>query len=237
MTVANDGNVGIGTQNPSAKLEAVQTTAEFPTSAKLATELDGVVGQTSGPGNPERAGVRGIHTGWGPGVKGESGVSDGVRGDTASSDAAGVAGWNSVSGNLGRLGGGNYGVYGQADGTGNNGVRGKHLSNNNFGLLGNGDYGVFGCAYWASGSGVSGQNAASGTSGSLGGGDHGVKSDGNLQVNNGAFKAISDQRTRPTVRRSPGQPLTAAGCASSLVASVPSQLLLRAAQSCHLRPL
>jgi len=163
--VDNDGDVGIGTTSPSAKLhidsegntelriehDDFKNSISFyaSTTKKGYIEKDDDYGllKMSADGINDHitimqsTGKVGIGTSVADGklhVVGSS--SQGVHGD--SDDAEGVWGENSTSGNFGYLGGSSIGVYGESKNA--EGVWGKNGASGNFGYLGSSSYGVIG---------------------------------------------------------------------------------------------
>jgi hypothetical protein len=150
--VIHNGNVGIGTTSPAAKIHAISDSNAYP----------GVMGINNGT----CAGVYGSCTN-GSGIYGFSinnlgvyGVSDTGRGVHGIGNYCGVSGYNSSSSNYGYLGTSDYGVFGSSSICGvygesrNCGVRGYNISSGNRGYLGGSDYGVYGSS--SDGKGVHG---------------------------------------------------------------------------------
>jgi hypothetical protein len=132
LTLRNNGNVGIGADNPASKLEvigaATQTAVLGYSSGSIgvfgrSSSFTGVHGETSSAG---AAGVVGINLntsggqgvfgeslGAGVGVYGKSATFEGVHGESSSTTSAAVAGINSSTG---------FGIYGRSLGGGYAGV-------------------------------------------------------------------------------------------------------------------
>ena len=153
----SDGNVGIGTTNPSYNLHVYDgSSGNF---GYMASSSYGVYGKHAGSSDYGYLGGSGI------GVLGSSNSGYGVYG---SSGTYGVYGANSGSGNYGYLGTGSYGVYGSSSwgygvygySTNNYGVYGSH-SSGNYGIVGSSDYGVHG--HTTSDYGVHGWSTSTGT--------------------------------------------------------------------------
>lgn len=121
LTVQNDGDVGIGTTLPDAKLEVTTTTGHGIHGSTTGASSYGVFGEGT------TAGVRGSSgASNGNGVYGVSSGSaaTGVRGDNSSS-GAGVAGYcNLGTGVYGQSTGGGYAIYGSNGGSNSNGYAG-----------------------------------------------------------------------------------------------------------------
>jgi hypothetical protein len=125
MTVDSDGNVGIGTNSPFAKLQVISSDDGNPTIFGINnTNGTGIVGIGIGPSN---SGIYGEASG---GTDGH--YARGVKGKGIGVYSSGVKGEHEPSGNLGQLGDSNCGVYGENPSAGNNGYLGGPL----FGVYG-----------------------------------------------------------------------------------------------------
>ena len=146
-TYYNDGDVGVGTYNPEAKLEVKGSTDSSEESIIMGINDglgNGVFGSSrSGDGVYGTSLLgRGVY-GYSPkdfGVTGYSDEGDGVGG--ASTDGTGVVGHSANYIGVHGYSGSDDGVYGSTNGS--HGVFGRHGDSENFGYLGSSDYGVYG---------------------------------------------------------------------------------------------
>ncbi|MHC4741537.1 MAG: hypothetical protein ACYS8Z_06490, partial [Planctomycetota bacterium] len=153
-----EGNVGVGTDRPNSRLEAIAiapTPSIFafnggPGSAIVGESVmgDGVAGESI---DPNRSGVYG-HSVNGVGVSGRSEENNGVVGWTSVADKSGVYGWSEFG----------YGVTGRSEAISGRGVFGVATDTNGVGVYGlsaNGHAGYFeGDAYFAGNVGIGATN-------------------------------------------------------------------------------